>query len=1354
MNEISAARLSRKSQQLAIDEFQLIDLNMDLLKNTEENENVDSSKELTLKNASKTLRKNGVGLTKSQSNIKLPESIQERRKSFTKGTSRPANSSTADLIRQMENKSAENIADTKISSSMLDTKPIRSQEQIIMNIESSQLEDFVKIEEKKPDPVELHEQEDIGKSISFASVNRRDICRDKSCLDTDIRLPPIHRTESQNAAWDIKCLGVPQGIDNKPLLSIARVNNRRREKHEYIIKEMDLRMNDLNEVIEQEIRQQADNVKLNIHMVKDSVEQIMSTIKEKTNVSLNKTLSTRMQEIIKQLNDNRLSKINSFCDFARSLERHRSERFKLILRNAYKEMHDNMYLMPYEIQKFFEKKIQHLNEITMNNYHCYTELSAKLKLQMEEEMRLWFQVLKGNETINRHIEESTESIREPTLEISEELVKGPTKADILKKLEKAEEDFRRLKKVATNLRYLKSHPTLEVFESYLDEMRNAAIALFHAGLIGRDGLCLDQKTIQDLSTMHCMDEEELKKIWADGIEEMLKDLDTNLMSFSNSTRIFDFYFDRLEEMRCLYKEQLFLLVTKNDKQILQMNNVMNLLIDTLRQDVNEENLNNTLQQIQTTIGSIDSLIQNHLKEETALVDKYLQIASSNVDILIEELNRFIRQFVPPPDADPRIMKKRASWMDIDELRTDDHLFSKDFLTCRFLMQGVNNWQFGVWHALITTMDTSKHIISMILLDWANAEKHIFTTRAELKTKINNVRIHNIKEDFYKVRLAELNIHEERFLQHELAVREKITEMSALKCEIEQACKDFLDEESNNRIDKIMEGYKNIEKERHAISMINKLKELSLSVSTEMKERHENFKNEYFGIMINIRNSHIQFMKSIRLFSEDGNFTSDEAKTLIKRFSALEKLMAKEFANVNQIVERIYRDFVDDLQDKLEMPLHNLNKALEEFTFKNDMERKVKKLHREIGDIVVDLTFDMRKLNGKIRSCRTAAYSKENLGSYDFLFSFSRCFKEILADINMMNERLFYDNSLSLDERLLKQKAEISQVSLTPTVASKTKKNIDSKTAVEENVSSAKKYEKRRSLRTTAPAIKVKNYVFALYPFPPQDDGRFLSTLHLKTYVSYCDVQDAAKYFEFRYDELMGKCSEVMKNLGGAMKLVEDNYTSIHNKLKPMLGHPAREKMLALVETYMDQAEDFNKRVLLDNLEPSQESIKHHCIKTEAIFLDMEKILSCIRGSSTLLALSRELQDKLCERIEALQQILSVDDCCGSRMCQTDFEIDLKRKLQEYKKTAPIPTECLISYSNVAQSTSSLESSDHLDIEESIKKNFNMYEKVVETIENHKTNCWKLHEKYKTMWAQDIQRILNLYKVKYDQAVSE
>lgn len=73
----------------------------------------------------------------------------------------------------------------------------------------------------------------------------------------------------------------------------------------------------------------------------------------------------------------------------------------------------------------------------------------------------------------------------------------------------------------------------------------------------------------------------------------------------------------------------------------------------------------------------------------------------------------------------------------------------------------------VWHALVTTMDTSKQIISVILANWSSTEKQKLTRRSELKMTMNNVRVQQIKEDFWKVRLAELIIHEERFLQHEL-----------------------------------------------------------------------------------------------------------------------------------------------------------------------------------------------------------------------------------------------------------------------------------------------------------------------------------------------------------------------------------------------------------------------------------------------------------------------------------------------------------------------------------------------------------------------------------------------------------
>lgn len=76
----------------------------------------------------------------------------------------------------------------------------------------------------------------------------------------------------------------------------------------------------------------------------------------------------RMQEIIKLLNDSRITKIISFCDYARKLEKHRSERFKIILKNAYQQMHENMYLMPYDIQKFFENKVQ-VNYIENTTFH-------------------------------------------------------------------------------------------------------------------------------------------------------------------------------------------------------------------------------------------------------------------------------------------------------------------------------------------------------------------------------------------------------------------------------------------------------------------------------------------------------------------------------------------------------------------------------------------------------------------------------------------------------------------------------------------------------------------------------------------------------------------------------------------------------------------------------------------------------------------------------------------------------------------------------------------------------------------------------------------------------------------------
>ncbi|KAL3280052.1 hypothetical protein HHI36_017559, partial [Cryptolaemus montrouzieri] len=338
-----------------------------------------------------------------------------------------------------------------------------------------------------------------------------DICTERKCMDSRIRLPPIKRTESENITWDIRGICGISSLEIQPGLAVHRVELKRKEKHDNIMKEMTLRMADLNESIEQEIRKHGQSLVSNVHMIKDNVENILNNIQEKDCSCLTKKVKIRMQEILKQLNDNRLLKIDDYCNHLRNLEKQRSEGFKIILKNAYKEMNTNLYIMPYEIQKFFEKKVQHLNQVSMNNYHCYTELEEKLKLQMQDELSYWLKKLKLYEDNSEKKPTQDKSSPIPSLQVIEEENDAiDVKAEIMSKLREAEENYHQLKKLSTKLKCLKFHPLLETFESYLFEMANATVSIIQADLVDQKGVRLDFDAIRALSNMHCVDEEELE----------------------------------------------------------------------------------------------------------------------------------------------------------------------------------------------------------------------------------------------------------------------------------------------------------------------------------------------------------------------------------------------------------------------------------------------------------------------------------------------------------------------------------------------------------------------------------------------------------------------------------------------------------------------------------------------------------------------------------------------------------------------------------------------------------------------------------------------------------------------------
>lgn len=51
------------------------------------------------------------------------------------------------------------------------------------------------------------------------------------------------------------------------------------------------------------------------------------------------------------------NRLSSFHNYLRELESNRSESYKEILRTAYQKLHNISFLLPYELQEFFENEI-------------------------------------------------------------------------------------------------------------------------------------------------------------------------------------------------------------------------------------------------------------------------------------------------------------------------------------------------------------------------------------------------------------------------------------------------------------------------------------------------------------------------------------------------------------------------------------------------------------------------------------------------------------------------------------------------------------------------------------------------------------------------------------------------------------------------------------------------------------------------------------------------------------------------------------------------------------------------------------------------------------------------------------
>ncbi|KAK9871190.1 hypothetical protein WA026_011471 [Henosepilachna vigintioctopunctata] len=440
-------------------------------------------------------------------------------------------------------------------------------------------------------------------------------------------------------------------------------------------------------------------------------------------------------------------------------------------------------------------------------------------------------------------------------------------------------------------------------------------------------------------------------------------------------------------------------------------------------------------------------------------------------------------------------------------------------------------------------------------------------------------------------------------------------------------------------------------------------------------------------------------------------------------------------------------------------------------------------------------------------------------------TFVRCFSEIQADIESIHDKLAYYEWAPFDDKFLKRRPLHSPID--SVVSSKSLKSISearkSQSKLHEN--KPKKNEKQRNAPKNTPVVKSRNYVHILYPTVPEPENNFLSKLHYRIFYSFWNIQEMAKvfydkheeitnkylifpeyksfieeilakykyyqlqlefvwleciaefiklvtnyqkylddyykdtlikYFEVRKAQLRKIYDETIKNLEENIKSIEEYYMNAHGKLKTMFGHPNMSNMLTTIEQYISKADSFAKKILLNNLMPCKENIKDHCASTESTFLDLEQILSCIKGSTRSISLKNDLENQLLEKTEKMQKILSLtDEPVDEEVDDYHIAENVAKKLKFYKNKAQIPPEVEISYTNIIKSRSASESSIRLlDTELLLKENYGDYEMYCEKVDSFQEKCNAIHQKYKTIWKQDIERIIKLFQVKYNYSTIE
>ncbi|KAK9680535.1 protein of unknown function (DUF4455) [Popillia japonica] len=411
---------------------------------------------------------------------------------------------------------------------------------------------------------------------------------------------------------------------------------KRQKEHEAILAAMKNAMTNHNIQVEDDIRvasaiykQEFKKSKTEIKICLQNIREIIKGPAKLATENFNKAVDD--VSLIYRVNKFHLT---TLLQKLRELERSRISKFKELLRTAYSKLNKISYKLPFEIQQFFEQEIQAINETTLCNIRGYNELKLHLRLQLKNEIRLcfeeiqylkekWYYYVKYtlftnlnrdklfSKDWNREALRTSVPVSDACSPYTDWAADGAT-IDVNKMFQwvsKIEHVMKHVDTCAQKIVGSFKDAIIKVVAGYFEDMRKTVQSILDEGIIEKWEVKAIQaeycgQAVVDVTEKYTEQLARLQDLWTESKRELELCLDDALLFLKHFSDIWSIHFYRVNQIKDLISQDLKRVMTEGFLLVCEDETKINIKIDSLRQECNEQNLDQELDNVSKCLDDL------------------------------------------------------------------------------------------------------------------------------------------------------------------------------------------------------------------------------------------------------------------------------------------------------------------------------------------------------------------------------------------------------------------------------------------------------------------------------------------------------------------------------------------------------------------------------------------------------------------------------------------------------------------------------------------------------------------------------------------------------------------------------